>query len=88
LRASVSAIGEIGKLIISLVDLTSNVDTKRLHLVIRVQFNDLPDSARSVGVVTALGGAVFADSKRIIEVCGSPGEILSLIITQSLIWQP
>ncbi len=39
-------------------------------------FNSLPDSARSDNVVGALGGTVFADSKRIIEVCGSPGEIL------------
>ncbi len=77
MRASVLATGEIGKLIVCLVDLTSNVDTKHSHLVIRMEFNALPDSARSVDVVTALGGAVFADSKRIIEVCGSPGEILS-----------
>jgi hypothetical protein len=53
----------------------------------RVLFNSLPESARSVEVVTNLGGSVVANSKKIIEVCGSPGEYLSLIIIHSLIQQ-
>ena len=41
----------------------------------RILFNDLPPSAKSSDVVTALGGSVVADSGEVVEVCGSPGEI-------------
>ena len=50
----------------------------------RVLFNSLPESARSVEVVTNLGGSVVANSKKVIEVCGSPGEYSSLIIIHTL----
>ncbi|KAL7541734.1 hypothetical protein ACHAXR_011178 [Thalassiosira sp. AJA248-18] len=40
-----------------------------------ISFNELPNSAKSAAVITALGGSVAADSGPIIEVCGSPGEV-------------
>lgn len=48
-------------------------------------FNSLPESARSVEVITNLGGSVVANSKKIIEVCGSPGKYFTLITIHSLI---
>jgi hypothetical protein len=49
--------------------------SKHIALSIRILFNSLPDSARSANVVTSLGGTVVEESRKIIEVCGSPGEV-------------
>jgi len=49
--------------------------SKHIALSIRILFNSLPDSASSANVVISLGGAVVEESRKIIEVCGSPGEV-------------
>ena len=69
------AVGEISKLIICLFICADSFVAKLFVLSIRLLFNALPDSARSIDVVTSLGGAVVAESRKIIEVCGSPGEV-------------
>ena len=40
-----------------------------------IAFNDLPEIAKSVDVITDVGGTVVAANQELVEVCGSPGEV-------------